>query len=62
MRNRWVAAAADTVLIAHAQAGSKTEALAREVSGWGRPVYTLDHPANVNLVQMGAQNYTLALA
>ena len=58
MRNRWVAAAADTVLIAHAQAGSKTEALAREVSGWGRPVYTLDHPANVNLVQMGAKAYS----
>jgi hypothetical protein len=35
-RNRFVAALADTVLIAHAQPGSKTEQLAQEVVGWGQ--------------------------
>jgi len=53
-RNRFVAALADIVLIAHAQPGSKTEQLAREVLGWGKPVYTLDHPANEHLLALGA--------
>jgi len=52
-RNRFVAALADTVLIAHAQPGSKTEQLAQEVVGWGKPVYTLDHPANEHLLALG---------
>ena len=54
-RNRFVAALADTVLIAHAQPGSKTEQLAREVLGWGKQVYTLDHPANEHLLALGAK-------
>ena len=53
-RNRFVAALADTVLIAHAQPGSKTEQLAQEVLGWGKPVHTLDHPANEHLLALGA--------
>jgi len=56
-RNRFVAALADTVLIAHAQPGSKTELLAREVVEWGKPVYTLDHPANEHLLALGAKPY-----
>ena len=52
-RNRFVAALADTVLIAHAQPGSKTEGLAQEVVGWGKQVHTLDHPANDNLLALG---------
>jgi len=52
-RNRFVAALADAVLIAHAQPGGKTEGLAREVVGWGKPVHTLDHPANDNLLALG---------
>ncbi len=55
VRNRFVAALADTVLIAHAQPGSKTEQLAQEVLGWGKQVYTLDHPANEHLLALGAQ-------
>ncbi len=55
MRNRLLAAAADAVLFAHAQPGSKTELLARAVVGWGKPVYTLDHAANGNLLALGAQ-------
>ena len=54
-RNRFVAALADTVLIAHAQPGSKTEQLAQEVLGWGKQVYTLDHPANEHLLASGAE-------
>ena len=50
----FVAALADTVLIAHAQPRSKTEQLAQEVVGWGKQVYTLDHPANEHLLALGA--------
>jgi predicted Rossmann fold nucleotide-binding protein DprA/Smf involved in DNA uptake len=56
-RNRFVAALADTVLIAHAQPGSKTEQLAQEVVEWGKPVHTLDHPANDNLLAIGVLRY-----
>jgi len=54
-RNRFVAALADTVLIAHAQPGSKTEQLAREVVGWGKQVYTLDNTVNEHLLALGAK-------
>ena len=53
-RNRFVAALADAVLVAHAQPGSKTEQLAQEVVGWGKQVYTLGHPANERLLALGA--------
>jgi len=49
-----VAALADRVLIAHARQGSKTESLAREIIGWGKPVFTLEHPSNENLLALGA--------
>lgn len=48
-RNRFVAALADQILIAHAHPGSKTAQLAQEVTAWGKRVFTLDHPANVHL-------------
>ncbi|WP_423225919.1 DNA-processing protein DprA [Candidatus Amarolinea aalborgensis] len=53
-RNRLVAALAERVLFVHAARGSRTEALAREVIGWGKPVYSLAHEANANLVTYGA--------
>jgi len=59
-RNRFVAALADTVLIAHAQPGSRTEQLAQEVVGWGKPVCTLDHPANERLLALGVLRYLSA--
>jgi predicted Rossmann fold nucleotide-binding protein DprA/Smf involved in DNA uptake len=59
-RNRFVASLADTVLIAHAQPGSKTEQLAQEVVGWGKQVYTLDHLANEHLLALGAELLTPA--
>lgn len=55
LRNRIIAATADAVLFAHAAPHSKTEALAREVLGWGKPVYTLAHVKNENLLALGAQ-------
>ena len=55
-RNRFVAALADSVLIAHAQPGSKTEQLALEATGWGKPVYTLDNAVNENLLALGVKS------
>ena len=55
-RNRFVAALAARVLFIHAAPGGRTEALAREVIGWGKPVYTLAHPDNRNLVDGGAMD------
>ena len=54
-RNRFVAALADAVLIAHAQPGSKTEQLAQEVMEWDKEVYTLDNAVNGNLLALGAK-------
>jgi predicted Rossmann fold nucleotide-binding protein DprA/Smf involved in DNA uptake len=54
-RNRFVAALADSVLIAHAHPRSKSEGLAREVKEWGKPLYTLDNPANAELLALGAR-------
>ena len=59
-RNRFVAALADTVLIAHAQPGSKTEELAREALDGGKQVCTLDHPANEHLLALGVLSYSPA--
>jgi predicted Rossmann fold nucleotide-binding protein DprA/Smf involved in DNA uptake len=53
-RNRFVAALAERVLFVHAAPDGRTEALAREVIGWGKPVYTLEHEANGNLSGLGA--------
>jgi len=53
-RNRFVAAKATQVFIAHAVPGGKTEGLCREVLSWGKPVYTFDSPSNAHLIAMGA--------
>lgn len=53
-RNRFVAALADAVVIGHAEAGSRTEALAEEALGQRKPVFTIAHQANNNLVALGA--------
>ncbi len=60
-RNRFVAALADELLILHAQPGGKTEQLCREALTWGKPIYTLAHPTNANLLALGAQEYPLPL-
>lgn len=53
-RNRFVAALAERVLFIHAAPGSRTEALACEVIGWGKLVYALAHEANASLFSCGA--------
>jgi predicted Rossmann fold nucleotide-binding protein DprA/Smf involved in DNA uptake len=58
LRNRFVAALADAVLIAHAQPDSKSEHLAREVIEWGKPLYALENPANAHLLALGAELYS----
>ena len=55
LRNGLVATLADRVLIAHAAPGSKTEAFARSLAAAGKPLLTLDSPANANLVGLGAE-------
>ena len=54
-RNKLVASLASRVFIAHAAPGSKTEAFAHKLAASGKPLLTLDSPANENLVVMGAQ-------
>lgn len=53
-RNRFVAALADSIFVAHAEQDSKTEALCREVLAWGKPLSTLASAANTRLIDMGA--------
>lgn len=53
-RNTFVGAVADRVFIAHAEAGGKTEAFARQVAGWGKPLLTLADDANKPLLALGA--------
>ena len=54
-RNLIAARLADKVLIAHAQAGSKTEALAKEILEWEKPVFTMQNEFNTNLEAMGIE-------
>ena len=52
LRNDLVADLALRVFIALAAAGSKTEAFARKLADAGKPLLTLESPANENLVEM----------
>ena len=52
---------AQRVFIAHAAPGSKTEAFARELAASGKPMLTLDCPANTNLVEIGAEAVDIEL-
>lgn len=57
LRNRIVCALTQEIIIAHADNNSKTAALAEEVAGWGKPLWTVAHPANHNLLALGFQPY-----
>ena len=52
-RNAYIAAIADRILIAHAEKGSKTEALCKEALTHGKPVFAIDSPDNAHLVELG---------
>ncbi len=55
-RNERVAALVDTILIAHAEVGGKTEALCREALASGRPVFALASTDNAHLIELGARS------
>ena len=58
-RNKFVAALAHSVFIAHAEPGGKTEQFCREVLSWGKPVLTFDSDENANLLGLGANPVSL---
>ena len=57
-RNDLVAGLAHRVFIAHASPGGKTEAFAHKIVDSGKPLFTLDSPANSNLLSLGARSVT----
>ncbi len=54
IRNRFVAAMADSIFVAHASPGSKMEQLCREIFSWRKPLYMLEDAANGNIISLGA--------
>lgn len=52
-RNRLVATLVDTIFVAHAAAGSRTERFCIEIVEQGKRVYTLNLEENARLVQRG---------
>ena len=54
VRNRFVAALADALFVAHAAPGGRTEEVCREAIAWGKGLYTFEDRANENLLVMGA--------
>lgn len=54
-RNRFVAALAEGVLVAHAAPGGRTAGLVAEIGGWGKRLLTVGSGENRGLVEMGAR-------
>jgi predicted Rossmann fold nucleotide-binding protein DprA/Smf involved in DNA uptake len=54
-RNRFVAALAGAIFIAHASANSKMEQFCHEVLKLGKLLYTFDSEANRSLINIGAK-------
>ncbi len=54
IRNTWLVERADAVLILHATPGGETERMARLAVERGKPLATLDLPANQHLIDLGA--------
>ena len=57
-RNEASCALAGEVFMPYAAPGGGTEALARTVLGWGKPVLTFDAPENAGLLALGATAVT----
>lgn len=55
VRNSCVLALADSVFVPHATVGGKTESMCREALKAGKAVWTVNHPANRNLLALGAK-------
>ena len=58
-RNTVVAALADQVFVAHAEPGSKTESLCRNILQWRKPLYVFADNSNPNLLTIGAKPTTV---
>lgn len=56
-RNRFVAAIADRIFIAYAEAAGKTEQFCHEVLAWNKPIYAFDSDANKNLYMLGVRPF-----
>jgi predicted Rossmann fold nucleotide-binding protein DprA/Smf involved in DNA uptake len=52
-RNRFAAALADTIFVAHASPNSKMEQFCHEVLKLGKPLYTFESEANRSLINIG---------
>jgi predicted Rossmann fold nucleotide-binding protein DprA/Smf involved in DNA uptake len=58
LRNRYVAALADQVLVAYAAPGSRTERFCRELTAVHKPVWAIASNENDHLVALGARLLT----
>ena len=56
-RNDLLTGLAQRIFVAHAAHGSKTDAFAPCFASAGKPLLTLDSPANGNLAEMGAEAF-----
>lgn len=56
-RNRLVADLSDEVIVAHASPGGQLERLCRDLLVLGKPIWTLEDPANTHLLALGIQPF-----
>jgi predicted Rossmann fold nucleotide-binding protein DprA/Smf involved in DNA uptake len=57
-RNRFVAALADAIFVAHAEPKSMTEQFCRDILVRRKVLYTLESEANAHLIALGAKPFT----
>jgi predicted Rossmann fold nucleotide-binding protein DprA/Smf involved in DNA uptake len=55
MRNEFVAALADILLIAYAAPGGKIERFCQDIRSWGKSLLTIENSENINLFALGAK-------
>lgn len=55
VRNEFVAALADVLLITHATPGGKTEQFCQTMRTWGKPLLALENDENAHLFALGAR-------
>lgn len=58
IRNEFVAAVADKIFVAYAAPNSKTEKFCSAFIDKGKPIYTLNSPANTMLINIGVKTIT----
>lgn len=57
VRNEFVAALAESVFVAYAAPGSKTEVFCKKIIDAGKSLLTFDAPENISLFEMGAMPF-----